>query len=128
MNNIDSKIKRKLKTSITKRYKLNKGETVEQWLGCSIIEFKEYIESLMTECMSWNNWGVGKEKWQLDHVIPLRLAENRNEHIELNAYQNFQPLWDDKHKAKTINGNIIRDCSKIKGGKIGKQKLNDNKR
>ena len=123
----ERKIKSKLKNIITKCYKLNKGETVEQWIGCSIKEFIEYIESLMTECMNWKNWGKGKEKWQFDYVIPTNLAENRDEYIQLNAYQNFQPIWDNKHKSKMISNNIIRDCSKIKGDKIGKQKINDRK-
>ena len=122
---LEYKIKYKLKNTIIKRYKLNKGETIEGIIGCSIKEFIEYIESLMTECMSWENYGEGKEKWQLDHVVPISLAENRDEYLQLNVHQNFQPLWASENKAKIINDNIIQDCSKIKGGSIGKSKKND---
>ena len=126
-NDVEVKLKLIARRGITRYMKMEGDDTIEGILGCSIKEFREYIESLFTECMSWDNYGRLKSSWQLDHCIPLDWGNSRSDNIELNAYQNWQPLWLEDHKAKTINDNIIRDCSKIKGGKIGKQKSNDRK-
>lgn len=66
-----------------------KKSRTEDILGCSIEEFKKYIESKFTEGMSFKNYG----KWHLDHIKPISLATTEEEVIELNHYTNFQPLW-----------------------------------
>lgn len=60
-------------------------------LGCSIDEFKLYIEKLFTEGMSWDNWG----KWHLDHIIPLSSVDLtvRENVLKVCHYTNIQPLW-----------------------------------
>lgn len=78
-------------------------------LGCSVSDFKKYIESNFEDWMHWSNFGNKKDEfnrsWELDHVIPLCTAKTKEEIIMLNHYTNFQPL-----------------CSKInrgqKGGKL----------
>jgi hypothetical protein len=37
-------------------------------LGCSIEEFRIYLENQFTSKMTWGNWGV---IWELDHIQPL---------------------------------------------------------
>jgi hypothetical protein len=58
-------------------------------LGCTIEEFKSYIESKFTEGMNFENYG----KWHLDHIKPIKLATTEEDIIKLNHYTNFQPLW-----------------------------------
>jgi hypothetical protein len=60
-------------------------------LGCSIDEFKLYIENLFKDGMSWNNWG----KWHLDHIIPLSSVDLtvRENVLKVCHYTNIQPLW-----------------------------------
>lgn len=58
-------------------------------LGCDIIFFKEYIESLFTLEMSWDNYG---QVWDLDHIKPLSTANTEELVYELNHYTNLQPL------------------------------------
>jgi hypothetical protein len=36
-------------------------------LGCSIDEFKKYIESLFEDGMTWQNYPA----WHIDHIIPV---------------------------------------------------------
>jgi hypothetical protein len=60
-------------------------------LGCSIADFKVYIESKFTEGMTWENHS--KYGWHLDHIIPKSSAKTEKEVYELNHYTNFQPLW-----------------------------------
>lgn len=66
-----------------------KDAKTETILGCTIEEFKKYIENKFTKGMSFENHG----KWHLDHIKPIKLATTEEEVIALNHYTNFQPLW-----------------------------------
>lgn len=66
-----------------------KNAKTESILGCTILEFRKYIQSKFTEGMSFDNQG----KWHLDHIKPLALAKTEQDIIQLNHYTNFQPLW-----------------------------------
>lgn len=83
----------KLKSYIRKRilYSLkNHGYSKKkEILGCSIDEFRKYIEEKFQNDMCWENQG----KWHLDHIKPTSLAKDEHEILELNHYSNFQPLW-----------------------------------
>lgn len=65
-------------------------------LGCSMSEFKNYIESKFEHWMNWENFGKKKDIngrcWELDHIIPLCSAKTKEDIIMLNHYTNFQPL------------------------------------
>jgi hypothetical protein len=65
-------------------------------LGISFDDFKNYIESLFIDGMSWDNYG----EWHLDHKIPISWAKSEQEVYELNHYSNFQPLWADDNLLK----------------------------
>ena len=43
--------------------------------------------------MTFENHGFGEGKWNIDHIIPISLAQNKNDIIKLNHYTNLQPLW-----------------------------------
>lgn len=60
-------------------------------LGCSIEEFRKYIEAKFLGGMSWENYG----KWELDHIFPLSKVNlaNREELLKVCHYTNYQPLW-----------------------------------
>lgn len=60
-------------------------------IGCSPVEFKNYLESKFTEGMTWENRGV--KGWHLDHIIPLCSAKSKEELENLCHYTNIQPLW-----------------------------------
>jgi len=69
--------------------KFKKNAKTEIILGCTIEEFRNYIESKFSKGMSLENHG----KWHLDHIIPLASANTEEDIIKLNHYTNFQPLW-----------------------------------
>jgi hypothetical protein len=81
----------------------SKKAKTEQILGCTIEEFRSYIENKFVKDMSFENYG----KWHLDHIIPISIANTEEEIIRLNHYTNFQPLWaeDNIKKSNTIVNN-----------------------
>lgn len=76
--------------------KFKKNAKTETILGCTIEEFRLYIESKFTYGMTLENYG----KWHLDHIKPLALAKTEEEIVILNHYTNFQPLWAADNIAK----------------------------
>jgi hypothetical protein len=62
-------------------------------IGCSIEEFKSYIESLFEVGMSWENYNF--KTWHIDHIIPcykfdLSIPEHQYECFH---YTKQRPLW-----------------------------------
>jgi phage-related minor tail protein len=62
-------------------------------LGCSPLECRNYLESLFTEGMSWDNYGP--TGWHIDHIKPISSFDlsNPQEQKECFHYTNLQPLW-----------------------------------
>lgn len=96
------KLNNNIRCSITATMRRNnfmkKNKTIDI-LGCTIEEFKIYIESKFEPWMNWENYGNWNgcttdisQSWDLDHIIPTSLANTEEELIKLNHYTNFQPL------------------------------------
>ncbi len=62
-------------------------------LGCSITDFRIYIESKFEPGMSWENYGRGG--WHLDHIMPCAIFDfTKAEHQKrCFHFSNYQPLW-----------------------------------
>lgn len=58
-------------------------------LGCTVPEFRVWIEAKFVPGMTWDNHG----EWHLDHITPVSWAKSESDFIRLNHYTNFQPLW-----------------------------------
>lgn len=68
-------------------------------LGCTIEEYKKYLESKFLEGMSWDNWNY--KGWHIDHIKPLSLfnLKDKEEYLKAFHYKNTQPMWStDNHK------------------------------
>jgi hypothetical protein len=87
--------------------KFKKNPKTEIILGCTIEEFRSYIEMKFDKKMTFENYG----KWHLDHIIPISIAKTEEEIIKLNHYTNFQPLWAIDNLKK---GNKIIDNTQLK--------------
>lgn len=79
------------KSGYTKKSKTN------EILGCSYLDFKNHIESLFLDGMSWNN----RNEWHIDHIIPLSFAESESECLVINNYTNLRPLWVEDNLIKS---------------------------
>lgn len=58
-------------------------------LGCSFNEFKIHIESQFVDGMTWDN----RNKWHLDHIVPVSFGTSEEEILLLSHHSNFRPLW-----------------------------------
>ena len=102
-HNVRSLISYSFKRGANKFSKNAKTETI---LGCTIGEFRTYIESKFKIGMSFENHG----EWHLDHIYPISLAKSEEEVIKLNHYTNFQPLWAEENFSKSnkiVNNHFI---------------------
>lgn len=79
-----------------KSKEMRKTKRTIEILGCSISEFKLYIEAQFLPWMTWDNHGLYNGEfnygWDLDHIVPASSARNEEELLALNHYTNFQPL------------------------------------
>lgn len=84
--NLRSRLNESLKNNV------KNGSSVND-LGCSIPDFKKYIESKWLIGMCWENYG--RNGWHLDHIIPLSTfnLSDRNQLLKACHYTNYQPLW-----------------------------------
>ena len=93
-NNIQARLSHYLRRRVLKAiagdYKA--GSAVRD-LGCSIAEFKAYIEAQFLPGMTWNNWSPSG--WHLDHIRPLASFDltDREQFLQACHYTNYQPLW-----------------------------------
>jgi len=73
-----------------------KNSKTEVILGCSFLEFKNYLESKFESWMTWENYGKWNGElnygWDIDHIIPLASAKCEEDVLKLNHYTNLQPL------------------------------------
>lgn len=90
--NINFRLRKNLRCRLYQAIKNNyRGGSAVQDLGCSIEDFRKYIENKFEIGMTWNNYG----QWHLDHIIPLAKfnLSNRQEFLQACHYTNYQPLW-----------------------------------
>lgn len=76
-----------------------KGSTLD-YLGCSIEQLRQHLESKFKPGMTWETWG--KYGWHIDHIIPLANFDLTDEY-ELRIachYTNLQPLWAKENNQK----------------------------
>lgn len=88
---LQKSLRSRIRLSLKGFYK--KDKTTEEILGCTIEEFKYYLESKFLDGMTWENWKF--DGWHIDHKIPISWFNLENENCRKLAfsYKNMQPLW-----------------------------------
>lgn len=91
-----------------KKIGINKKTHTKELLGCSFEEAKLHIESLWLPGMDWSNYGHGKGKWCIDHIIPCAMFDltKLEDQQKCFHYTNLQPLWysDNAKKSSIYEG------------------------
>lgn len=83
---------------------LSKERRTIEYLGMSYPQLRDYIQDKFLPGMTWDNYGSGAGKWNLDHILPLSMAETQDDLLRLCHYTNLQPLW---HMDNLIKGNRV---------------------
>ena len=72
-----------------------KSQSTLELLGCSLEEFKKYLESQFHKDprISWKTYG--RKGWHIDHIIPCASFDLTKEEEQRKCfhYTNLQPLW-----------------------------------
>lgn len=90
---INFALKRRLRHRMYMAIKNKNDASAVRDLGCSIEEFKLYLESKFQPDMSWDNYGL--YGWHIDHIVPLANFDLTDPEQFKKAchYTNLQPLW-----------------------------------
>lgn len=71
----------------------NGTKTTWEVIGCDFETFLNHIQSQFQEGMTLENYGHGKGKWNIDHIIPIYTAKTDEDLEKLNHYSNLRPMW-----------------------------------
>ena len=88
LNRIKHNMRCRIYDALTKGVK---SASSQKMLGCTMDEYKIYLESLFVEGMSWDNYG----DWHVDHIRPCADFDFEiiSEQEACFHYSNTQPLW-----------------------------------
>lgn len=78
----------------------NKTQSVIKYIGCTLQEYNDHIESQFKPEMNWDNYGV---YWEIDHIVPissfdLSIPEEANKAFH---FTNTQPLTITENRKKS---------------------------
>jgi len=94
----------KIKTSVScairnrlrKRLSSKNGKSTFTFLPYTIDKLKKHLENQFEPWMNWDNWGVGKGKWSIDHIKPDSSFNYKSvEDVEFQecwALENLRPM------------------------------------
>ena len=91
-NNLRYKLKSCISCSIRGRLKSRlsskKGKSTFDFLPYTVDELIQHLENLFEPWMNWDNWGIGKGKWNIDHKVP-----DSNFNYKSVEDKEFQKCW-----------------------------------
>jgi hypothetical protein len=95
-----------LRTYIFQRVgkKNNTGQSrFREVVGCTIDEFRKYLESHWEAWMNWSNYGRGEGKWNIDHTRPCASFDlTDNEQVkQCFHFSNMRPMCAVKNLLKS---------------------------
>jgi hypothetical protein len=84
------------------RGRIKAGHTVDL-LGMRPEDWKSYLESTFWPGMDSSNYGRGKGRWEVDHIIPLEFFDKSDPSWQFTAFHwsNTQALWRDDNRTKS---------------------------
>jgi hypothetical protein len=75
----------------------NRTERLRELIGMTPEQLRVHIENQFTAGMTWENFGRGLGKWNVDHRIPLTHFKNLGMDVEEQkiafSYRNLSPKW-----------------------------------
>jgi hypothetical protein len=99
--NVEVKLTHNYRNVIRQALKRNsKTGLAVDLLGCSISDYKQYLESMFIGKMSWENKGY---LWEIDHITPISKfkIDDLLEAKKAFNHKNTQPIMKSDHLTKT---------------------------
>ncbi len=106
------RISQRYRNSIIASLNGKRVSSVFQWIGYSLDELMNHLETLFSDGMSWNNYG----EWHIDHIIPISkfnfVSTDCEGFRECWDLTNLQPMWAKDNYSK--NNRIIAHQYKVR--------------
>lgn len=95
------KLKNILRNRINQNFKNKKQNKIIDFLGCSINEYKQYLEQQFLPEMNWDNHG---DIWEIDHIKPICSFDLliKDNIFKAFHYTNTQPLFKTTEIAENL--------------------------
>lgn len=79
--------------------------TIHKLIGCDVATARAHLESQFENWMNWENYGSGRGKWCIDHIVAVATIDifNEDEVKRIFHYTNMQPLEFCKNSKKGVN-------------------------
>jgi hypothetical protein len=90
------------------RKKSKKSASTVKLIGCTLQHLLAHLEYQFKPGMSWSNYGLGPDKWHIDHIVPCAMFDltDPGQQRDCFHYSNLQPLWQSDNLRK---GAKLRD-------------------
>jgi hypothetical protein len=100
-NKIRSGLRSKINLLIKKGHSY-KFDSFNNLIGCSKIKFKEHLEKLFYDNITWDNYG---KLWHVDHIMPCFMFDllNEDEVRKCFHYTNLRPLLAHENLSRPRN-------------------------
>lgn len=105
---IKDNIRRRTRNALSTKG-IYKNCSISKCLGIKSMDYKIYLENkfyphpVTGEAMTWDNYGFGQDKWNIDHIKPLS-SFDFTDPLQVAAaahYTNTQPMWQIQNFAKS---------------------------
>jgi hypothetical protein len=114
---LSAKIARTLLSNTLKTLGIKKNGITIKLLGYTFNDLKHHLESKFEPWMNWGNRGIAKNKWSIDHIIPVSvlIKNGINDPKVINALWNLRPLKTETNikRSNTVDKDAI-DLAKLK--------------
>jgi uncharacterized protein (DUF2249 family) len=94
---------RKRLWSALKAQSADKAASAVRDLGCTPQELRAHLEDQFLPGMTWENYGNGPNKWNIDHIRPFASFDltDPGQQRQVCHYTNLQPLWSEDNLRKS---------------------------
>jgi len=71
-------------------------------LGCTVDFFKQWLEKNFENGMTWDNYGFGPDKWNIDHYFPCTYFDLTDPEQQKQCFHwsNLFPMWQKHNQLK----------------------------
>lgn len=104
-SNLEYRLEKVLRASLTQAVRLQgtrKSVATERLVGCSWGALRAHLESLWKPGMTWENYGYGEDRWNIDHIKPCASFDLSSPEQQKACfhYSNLQPMWQPENFKK----------------------------